>query len=98
MEAIRIPLPADETDTLRIVRVWGERRLQGFADTGVFSIATDCQQTAGDESKTKRTERRAEEDLDFTVIEFDGSLSVTSTEDGDDPYNRYVGSGRTSSL
>lgn len=89
MEAINIHLPAETPDALRIVRFWGERRLQGFADTGVFSISTDGQRNAAaDKPETARCD---DDGLDSTIIEFDGSLGVASHEhgrdQGGDPYN-----------
>ena len=98
MEAINVHLPAGTPDALRIVRFWGERRLQGFADTGVFSISTGEQQNAAAEKP--ETDRCDDDGLDSTVIEFEGSLGVTSQDHdhGGDPYNRYNRSKRASSL
>jgi len=85
MEAINVHLPAGTADALRIVRFWGERKLQGFADTGVFSISTGGQQNAAaDKPETARCD---DDGLDSTVIEFDGRLGVTSPDQGGDPYN-----------
>jgi hypothetical protein len=82
MEAINVRLPAETPDALRIVRFWGERRLQGFADTGVFSISTGGQQnTATDKPEPARCD---DDGLDSTIIEFDGSLGIASHEYGDD--------------
>ncbi len=107
MEAINIHLPAETPDALKIVRVWGERRLQGFADTGVFSISTGERQSADAKPKTDRNAadetqagRYDDDGLDSTIIEFEGRLDVTS-HDGDhgvDPYNRYDCSTRATSL
>ncbi len=88
MEAINVHLPAGTPDALRIVRFWGERRLQGFADTGVFSISTVAKQNVADKPETARCD---DDGLDSSIIEFEGRLSVTSHEhghdQGGDPYN-----------
>ena len=84
MEAINVHLPARTPDALKIVRFWGERRLQGFADTGVFSISTAGQQNAADKPEVARCD---DDGLDSTIIEFDASLGVASHEQGGDPYN-----------
>ncbi len=55
MEAINVHLPAETPDALRIVRFWGERRLQGFADTGVFSISAGGQQNAATDKSIEGT-------------------------------------------
>jgi hypothetical protein len=88
MEAINVHLPARTPDALKIVRFWGERRLQGFADTGVFSISTAGQQNAADKQEVARCD---DDGLDSAIIEFDGSLGIDSHEhgldQGGDPYN-----------
>ena len=89
MEAINVHLPAGTPDELRVVRFWGERRLQGFADTGVFSISAGGQQNAAtDKPETARCD---DDGLDSAIIEFDGSLGIDSHEhgpdQGGDPYN-----------
>ena len=86
MEAIKLPLPAGETEGLRIVSVWGERRLQGFADTGVFSIVTIGQAGLDDEPGTNR---RGDDRLEYTTVEIAGNLEFATNGRGDDPYNRY---------
>jgi hypothetical protein len=95
MEAITVKLPTGRTDALRIVQIWGERRLQGFANTGVFSIST-----ASSDARDGEPETGAYKDdcLDSTTIEIDGSLGVGSHDYGGDPYNRYGCSALTSSL
>ena len=99
MEAINVHLPAGTPDALKIVRFWGERRLQGFADTGVFSISTVGRHSAADKPEAARCD---DDGLDSSIIEFDGSLGVTSHEHGHDhggdPYSRYKCSRRRSSL
>lgn len=95
MEAINVHLPAGTPDALKIVRFWGERRLQGFADTGVFSISTVGRHSAADKPEAPRCD---DDGLDSSIIEFDGSLGVTSHDHGGDPYNRYKCSRRRSSL
>ena len=86
MEAIKLALPARNTEGLRIVRIWGERRLQGFADTGVFSIATVGQRDMDDKPKTKRC---GDDGLASASIEFAGKLDFATNDHGDDPDNRY---------
>ena len=95
MEAIKLPLPAERTDSLRIVHVWGERRLQGFADTGVFSISTGSRQIAAEPAQA---DRYADDGLADTTIEFDGRLSFAGHDSGNDPYNRSGTSSRKHSL
>ena len=85
MEAIKLPLPAGQTEELRIVSVWGERRLQGFADTGVFSIVTIGQTDPDDESETSTRDDR----LEYTTVEIAGDLEFASFGSGGDPYNRH---------
>jgi hypothetical protein len=86
MEAIKLPLPAGQTEELRIVSVWGERRLQGFADTGVFSIVTIGQTDPDDEPETGS---RGDDRLEFTTVEIAGDLDFASFGSGGDPYNRH---------
>ena len=85
METIKLPLPAGQTEELRIVSVWGERRLQGFADTGVFSIVTIGQTDPDDESETSTRDDR----LEYTTVEIAGDLEFASFGSGGDPYNRH---------
>ncbi|MCZ6476579.1 MAG: hypothetical protein O6700_09660 [Gammaproteobacteria bacterium] len=85
METIKLALPAGKTEELRTVSIWGERRLQGFADTGVFSIATFGQKDADDQPKTNRC---GDDGLAFASIGFAGNLDFASNDHGDDPYDR----------
>ncbi len=86
MEAIKLPLPAGQTEELRIVSIWGERRLQGFADTGVFSIVTIGQTDPDGEPETSS---RRDDRLEFTTVEIAGDLDFASFGSGGDPYNRH---------
>ncbi len=86
MEAIKLPLPAGQTEELRIVSIWGERRLQGFADTGVFSIVTIGQTDPDGEPEAGS---RGDDRLEFTTVEIAGDLDFASFGSGGDPYNRH---------
>ncbi|MEE9570219.1 MAG: hypothetical protein V3W02_00835 [Gammaproteobacteria bacterium] len=86
MEAIKLPLPAGQTEELRIVSVWGERRLQGFADTGVFSIVTIGQTDPDDEPEAGSC---GDDALEYTTVEIAGDLDFASFGSGGDPYNRH---------
>ena len=86
METIKLPLPAGQTEELRIVSIWGERRLQGFADTGVFSIVTIGQTDPDDESEAGS---RGDDRLEYTTVEIAGDLEFASFGSGGDPYNRH---------
>ncbi len=94
MEAINVKLSAGRTDSLRIVQIWGERRLQGFADTGVFSISTAEQETR---NGGREAGDSGDDGLASTTIEIKGNLGFSAHDSGGDPYNRYRRS-QTSSL
>lgn len=92
METINLPLPAGQTEGLQIVSIWGERRLQGFADTGVFSIVTVGQIEVDDEPETNRCGadgRYGDDGLASATIEIAGTLDCATTDYGDHPFNRY---------
>lgn len=86
METINLPLPAGQTEGLQIVSIWGERRLQGFADTGVFSIVTVGQIEVDDEPETSRC---GDDGLASATIEIAGTLDCATIDHGDHPFNRY---------
>jgi len=90
MEAIELPLPAGRTDPPGMVQVWGKRRLQGFADTGVFSISRGERQNAANPSVLECT-------TDDTTVSISRRLDIASHDRGNDPYNRYGASTRTRS-
>lgn len=95
MDTIKLRLPANREHSVRIVEFWGERRLQGFANTGVFSISSGVRTTTADESDS---DRYADDGIGDTTIDFNGALVVRGYCRGEDPYNRYGDSVRTSSL
>lgn len=92
MEAIKLPLPAGQTEGLHIVSIWGERRLQGFADTGVFRIVTVGQIEVDDEPEPSRRGvdgRYGDDGLASATIEIAGTLDCATIDHGDHPFNRY---------
>ncbi len=92
MEAIKLPLPAGHPEGLQIVSIWGERRLQGFADTGVFSIVTVGQIDVDEEAETSgcgAVGRCGDDGLASAKIEIASKLDCTTIDHGDHPFNRY---------
>ncbi len=86
MEAIKLPLPAGHPEGLQIVSIWGERRLQGFADTGIFSIVTVGQIDVDEEAETSGC---GDDGLASATIEIASKLDCTTIDHGDHPFNRY---------